>query len=55
MALIVNTFKANLNPVEFTLPFIDYPSWEESTRAKSQSFPGQMTCRFAVKEQQRQP
>ena len=51
MALIVNTFKANLNPVEFTLPFVDYPSWEESTRAKAQNFPRQMTCRYALREQ----
>ena len=51
MALIVNTFKANLNPVEFTLPFVDYPSWEESTSAKAQNYPGQITCRYAVKEQ----
>lgn len=51
MALVLNTFKANLNPVEFTFPFMDYSSWEESTKAKNQDFPEQMTCRFAVKEQ----
>jgi hypothetical protein len=53
MALIVNTFKANLNPIEFTLPFVDYPSWEESTSAKAQKFPGQITCRYALKDQPR--
>lgn len=51
MTLVLNTFKANLNPVEFTFPFMDYPSWEESTKAKIQDYPGQITCRFAVKAQ----
>lgn len=49
MALILNAFKANLNPVTYELPSVDFASWEESTQARN-CYASSLTWRYTFKD-----
>jgi hypothetical protein len=50
MALLINSFAADLNPIRPLLPFLDYPSWQASTEAKEGKFAGCSTWRYELRE-----
>lgn len=50
MPLVVNSFPVDLTPVEPTLPFIDFPTWEESTDAKESQFAEYATWRYPLND-----
>jgi hypothetical protein len=48
MRLVVNNFAADFMPVELSLPFLDFGSWEDSTAAKETQFPNHDTWRYEM-------
>jgi hypothetical protein len=48
MQLVINNFAADFMPVELSLPFLDYGSWEESTEAKESQFANHDTWRYEM-------
>ncbi|MGB9067527.1 MAG: hypothetical protein WCC21_03060 [Candidatus Acidiferrales bacterium] len=48
MQIVVNNFAADLTPVEPSLPFLDYGSWDESTEAKESAFGDFQTWRYEM-------
>lgn len=48
MQLLVNNFPADFMPVELSLPFLDFGSWEESTEAKESQCADHDTWRYQM-------
>jgi hypothetical protein len=48
MQLVINNFAADFMPVELSLPFLDYGSWEDSTAAKQSEFASYDTWRYQM-------
>jgi hypothetical protein len=47
MPLVFNNFLVEITPVEPSLPFIDFPTWEASTEAKENVFASHATWRYS--------
>ncbi|GEM_PF-5427300 len=50
MQLVINNFAADLMPVEPSLPFLDYSSWDESTATRDSQFSNYQTWRYEMDE-----
>lgn len=50
MQLVINNFAADLMPVEPSLPFLDYGSWDESTATRDSQFNNYQTWRYELDE-----
>lgn len=50
MPLLLNSFPVEVTPINFVLPYADFPSWEESTAARDSQFADIATWRYAVDE-----
>jgi hypothetical protein len=50
--LLLNSFRIEVSPISFLLPYADFPSWEESTAARDSQFSDMTTWRYSVDENQ---
>jgi hypothetical protein len=47
MTLLLNSFLVDVTPHEVSLPFVEYETWEGSTEAKKNRYPGLITWRYS--------
>jgi hypothetical protein len=52
MALLLNSFRVELTPLQFQLPFLDYASWESSTAARDEQYPAFSTWRYELDDEE---
>lgn len=55
MALLLNSFAVEIAPLQASLPYIDYATWEDSTSAKDSEFPSFSTWRYEKDDSDAEP
>jgi hypothetical protein len=52
MPLLLNSFPVEVAPLQLKLPYLDYPSWADSTTARDAHYPNCSTWRYELDEKE---